>query len=63
MGKGYDSSWVVPYFRGVLSVRLVIEGTIIVIVPLITSFLLNALTLLLPVVNLIACISVADDVT
>jgi hypothetical protein len=42
-------------------VRLVIEGTIIVIVPLITSFLLNALMLLAPVVNLIACISVVDD--
>jgi hypothetical protein len=39
-------------------VRLVVEGTIIVIVPLITSFLLNTLTLLTPVV----CISVVDDV-
>jgi hypothetical protein len=47
---------------GALSVRLVIEGTIIVIVPLITSFLLNALTLLAPVVNPIVCISTTDDV-
>jgi hypothetical protein len=60
--KGFDSSWVVPSFRGVLSVRLVIEGTIIVIVPLITPFLLNTLTLLALVVNLITCISVADDI-
>jgi hypothetical protein len=51
MGKDFNSSWVAPSFRGVLSVRLVIEGTIIVIVPLITSFLLNVLMLLAPVVN------------
>jgi hypothetical protein len=43
-------------------VRLVVEGTIIVIVPLITSFLLNALTLLAPVVNPIVCISTTDDI-
>jgi hypothetical protein len=43
-------------------VRLVVEGTIIVIVPLITSFLLNTLTLLTPVVNPVVCISVVDDV-
>jgi hypothetical protein len=63
MGKGIDSSWVAPSFRGALSVRLVIEGTIIVIVPIITSFLLNALPLLAPVVNPIACISIMNDVT
>jgi hypothetical protein len=51
MGKGFNSSWVAPSFRGALSVRLVIEGTIIVIVPLIMSFLLNVLMLLAPVVN------------
>jgi hypothetical protein len=43
-------------------VRLVIERTIIVIVPLITSFLLNVLMLLVPAVNSIACISAADEV-
>jgi hypothetical protein len=43
-------------------VRLVIEGTIIVIVSLITSFLVNALMLLALVVNPIVCISAADDV-
>jgi hypothetical protein len=62
MGESFDSSWVAPSFRGALSVRLVVEGTIIVIVPLITSFLLNALTLLTAVVNPVTCISTADDV-
>jgi hypothetical protein len=62
MGESFDSSWVAPSFRGVLSVRLVVEGTIIVIVPLITSFLINALTLLTAVVNPVTCISTADDV-
>jgi hypothetical protein len=52
----------VPSFRGALSVRLVIEGTTIVIVPLITSFLLNTLTLLAPDVNWVTCIFVVDDV-
>jgi hypothetical protein len=35
-------------------VRLVVERTIIIIVPVIMPFLLNALTLLAPVVNPIA---------
>jgi uncharacterized metal-binding protein len=52
----------VPSFRGVLSVRLVIEGTIIVIVLLISSFLLNVFTLLAPVFNLVMCISAVNDV-
>jgi hypothetical protein len=62
VGKCFDSSWVVPSFRGALSVRLVVEGTILVIVPLLTSFLLNALTLLASVVNPVVCISVMDDI-
>jgi hypothetical protein len=45
-----------------LSIRLVVEGIIIVIVPLITSFLLNALMLLAPVVNPVISISAADDI-
>jgi hypothetical protein len=60
MGKSFESSWVVPSIRRVL---LVIEGTIIVIVPLIMSFLLTTLTLLMPVVNLVVCISTAYDIT
>jgi hypothetical protein len=51
-----------PSLRGALSVRLVIEGTIIIIVPLITSLLLNALLLLAPVFDPSACISTADNV-
>jgi hypothetical protein len=41
---------------------LVIEGTIIVMVPLIMSFLLNALMLLASVVNPVTCISAVDDI-
>jgi hypothetical protein len=44
-------------------VRLVIEGTIIVIVPLITLFLLNMFMLLAPIVNPVVCIITMDDVT
>jgi hypothetical protein len=43
-------------------VMLVIEGTIIVIVPLIMSLLLDVLRLLAPVVNPSVCISTMDDV-
>jgi hypothetical protein len=43
--------------------RFVIEGTIIIVVPLIMSFLLNALTLLVSVVDPAMCISAVDDVT
>jgi hypothetical protein len=43
MGASLDSSQVLPSFRGALSVRLVIEGTIIIIVPLVVLFLLNVL--------------------
>jgi hypothetical protein len=56
VGKGFDSSWVA------LSVRLVIERIIIIIVPLITSFLLKALLLLVLVINPAMCISVVDDI-
>jgi hypothetical protein len=62
MGKVFDSSWVAPSFRGALLVRFFIEGTIIVMVPLITSFLLNALMLLASVVNPVTCISAVDDI-
>jgi hypothetical protein len=57
MGKGLDSSCIAPSFRGVLSVRLVVEGTIIIIVPLIVPFLLNAL-----IFDPTVCICVIDDV-
>jgi hypothetical protein len=56
VGKGFDSSWVA------LSVRLVIERIIIIIVPLITSFQIKALLLLVLVIDPAMCISVTDDV-
>jgi hypothetical protein len=62
MGKGLDSSCIAPSFRGVLSVRLVVEGTIIIIVPLIVPFLLNALSLLALIFDPTVCICVIDDV-
>jgi hypothetical protein len=62
MGKSFDSSWVVPSFKKALLVRLVVEGSIVVIVCLITSFLLNMLMLLTSAVNLIVCSSAAYDV-
>jgi hypothetical protein len=43
-------------------VRLVIIGTIVVIVPLFKSLQFKALTLLTPVFDPVACISTADDV-
>jgi hypothetical protein len=62
MGKGFDSSWVASSFGGAFLVRLVIEGTIIVIIPHIMAFLLSVLMLLALVVNPVACISVTDDI-
>jgi hypothetical protein len=51
-----------PSFGGALSLRLVLEGTIITIVSLIALFLLNALSLLAPVFYPAMCISAVDDV-
>jgi hypothetical protein len=45
-----------------LSVRLVIIGTIVIIVPLFTPLMFKALTLLTPVFDLAACISAVDDI-
>jgi hypothetical protein len=62
MGKGLDSSCITPSFGRVLSVRLVIIGTIIVIVPLFASLLFKALTLLTPVFDPVVCIAVVDNI-
>jgi hypothetical protein len=51
-----------PSLEGALSVRLVIEGTIVIIVPFIASFLLDAFSLLEAVFDSITCISVADNI-
>jgi hypothetical protein len=45
-----------------LSVRLVVVGTIIIIVPLITLLLFHALLLSAQVFDPVACISTTDDV-
>jgi hypothetical protein len=46
-----------------LSMRLVIIGTTVIIVPLFTLLLFEALTLLTPVFNPATCISAVDDIT
>jgi hypothetical protein len=44
-------------------VRLVIVGTIVIIVPLVALFLFHTLLFSTPVFNMVACISVTDDIT
>jgi hypothetical protein len=51
-----------PSFRRVLSVRLIVIGTIIEILPFFTLLLFKALMILAPIFYSAACISVADDV-
>jgi hypothetical protein len=51
-----------PSFRGALPVRMVIIGTIMIIVPLDTLFLFHALFLSVPVFDPTACISAMDGV-
>jgi hypothetical protein len=43
-------------------VRLVIIGTVVVIIPFFTLLLFKALMLLAPVFNLVVCISTVNDV-
>jgi hypothetical protein len=62
MGKSLDSSCIAPPFGRTLSVRLVVIGTVVVIVPLFELLLFKALMLLAPVFNPAVCISAADDV-
>jgi predicted neutral ceramidase superfamily lipid hydrolase len=62
MGKGFDSSWITPTFRGALLVRLVIEGAIVIIVPFVRSFLVNLFSLLAPIFYPTTCISTMDDI-
>jgi hypothetical protein len=52
----------VPSFRRKLSVRLVIVGAIVIMVPLSALFLLVTLPILAPAFDLTACISTMDDV-
>jgi hypothetical protein len=62
MGKSLDSSCIAFSFRTTLSVRLVIIGTIVVIVPFFMLLLFKALALLTSVFNSASCTSDADDV-
>jgi hypothetical protein len=62
MGKSLDSSRIVPPLKRTLSVRLVIIGTIVVIVPFFTLLLFKALAFLTPVFDPVTCITAADDV-
>jgi hypothetical protein len=57
MGKSLDSSCIMPSFGRTLLVRLVIIGTIVVIVPFFTPLLFKALVLLMPVFDAAMCIS------
>jgi hypothetical protein len=63
MGKCLDSSCITPSFRRMLSVRLVVIGTIVVIVPFFTLLFFKKLTLLMLVFDLEACISAVDDIS
>jgi hypothetical protein len=63
VGRGFDSSWIASAFGRALSVRLIIIGTIVVIVPLVTLLLFKALALLAPIFDPVACIFAVDDVT
>jgi hypothetical protein len=62
MGKSLDSSCIVPPFRRTQSVRLVVIGTIVIIVPFFMLLLVNALKLLMLVFNPVTCISTTDDI-
>jgi hypothetical protein len=63
MGKCLDSPYIAPFLRSALLVRLVVTGTIIIIVSLFTLLLFKALMLLMLVFDLAACIFAVDDVT
>jgi hypothetical protein len=44
-------------------VGLIIIRAIVIIVPVIASFALNAVSFLVPIFNPVVCISIADNVT
>jgi hypothetical protein len=62
MGKSLDSSCIASPFRRMLSVRLVIIGIVVVIVPFFTSLLFKVFALLTPIFDPVACIYATDDV-
>jgi hypothetical protein len=60
--ESFDPALIASSFQGTVSVRLIIEETIIVIVPFTVSFALDAVSLLAPVFNLVVCIFVTNNV-
>jgi hypothetical protein len=62
MEKSLDSACIAPPFGRTLLVRLVIIGTIVVVVPFLMLLLFKVLVLLAPVFNSVACISIVEVV-
>jgi hypothetical protein len=62
MGKKFDSSYIAPSFKRMLSVRLITIGTVVVIVPFFMLLLFKVLALLAPVFYPATCISAVDDI-
>jgi hypothetical protein len=62
MEKSLDSTCIAPAFGRTLLVRLVIIGTIVVVVPFLMLLLFKVLVLLAPVFNSVACISIVEVV-
>jgi hypothetical protein len=58
-----DPPFIASSSRRMVTAELVIVGTIVVIVPLLTSFALDVVSLLAPIFDLAACISIAYDIT
>jgi hypothetical protein len=61
MEKCFDSS-IAPSFKGALSVRLVVEGVIIIMIPLVVLFLFGTVSFLVPVFDPATGISIADHI-
>jgi hypothetical protein len=58
----FDPAFIRSSFQGMVPVRLIVEGTIIIIVPFIASLSFNATSFLAPVFNQVGCISIVDDI-
>jgi hypothetical protein len=61
--ESLDPTFIVSSVRGTVLVGLVIIRAIVVIVPFIASFTLDAVSFLALVFYPVACISVADNIT
>jgi hypothetical protein len=63
MGESFDPTFIASSFWGMMLMRLIVEGTVIVIVPLLVLFMLDVALHLAPVYNLVACISIVYNIT